>query len=155
MTQPRVSAAASPLPSSRVPATGTEWIIDAGGCDPGSLCNLDLLRALCDQVIEDLGLVVVGTPQAHAFAGPGGVTAMYLLTESHLTVHTYPEYGTATFNLYCCRSRPEWPWGARLAALLDADQVVVRSLVRGCTMTDPAVAVADAPHVDPAGADGS
>ena len=39
----------------------------------------------------------------HKFGGEGGVTGLIMLTESHLACHTYPEYQTATFNLYCCR----------------------------------------------------
>ncbi len=42
-------------------------------------------------MIAALGLAVVGAPQVHHFGGPGGVTALYLLSESHLACHTYPE----------------------------------------------------------------
>jgi S-adenosylmethionine decarboxylase len=53
------------------------------------------------------------------------------LTESHLACHTYPEYGTATFNLYCCRSRPEWDWESELRSALSAGSVTVTKLERG------------------------
>ena len=52
-------------------------------------------------------------------------------SESHLACHTYPEFGVATFNLYCCRARPEWPWRGRLREALGATQVTVRALPRG------------------------
>ncbi len=39
---------------------------------------------------------------------PGGVTALCLLTESHLSLHPYSEKGVATIDLYCCRPRPAW-----------------------------------------------
>ncbi|MFY9609600.1 MAG: S-adenosylmethionine decarboxylase, partial [Blastocatellia bacterium] len=44
---------------------------------------------------------------------------------------TYPESGIATFNLYCCRLRPNWDWSAKLIALLGADRVTIRSSIRG------------------------
>jgi S-adenosylmethionine decarboxylase len=53
-----------------------------------------------------------------------------MLTESHLACHTYPEFGVATFNLYCCRERPAWPWDERLREMLGAHDVCVRSLSR-------------------------
>jgi len=63
---------------------------------------------------------------------PGaGLTGMYLLAESHLTCHTYPEHGVATFNLHCCRARPRWGWEAALRQALGATTVTVRELRRG------------------------
>ena len=56
---------------------------------------------------------------------------LLMLSESHLTVHTFPECGVATFNLYCCRPRPDWPWNERLRESLGATDVRVRSRPRG------------------------
>jgi S-adenosylmethionine decarboxylase len=109
---------------------GIEWMVDASGCAVEPLTNRSLIGHLCDQVISDLELTVVGRPIVHSFAGPGGVTALYLLSESHLTCHTYPEYGFATFNLYCCRQRPAWPWQESLGREFRADQVRVRTFLR-------------------------
>lgn len=94
------------------------------------LRDLDLIGSICDSVVRDLGLTVVGSPQRHAFPGPGGVTTLYLLSESHLACHTYPEYSFATFNLYCCRNRLPWDWQGELTRRLDASEVVVRQINR-------------------------
>jgi S-adenosylmethionine decarboxylase len=110
---------------------GIEWIIDAHGCDPARLCDGGTVRALLDRIVADLDLRVLGRPLVHSFDAPGGVTALYLLTESHLCCHTYPESGVATFNLYCCRERAPWPWADALAEALGARRVDVRRQVRG------------------------
>jgi len=110
---------------------GTEWLVDAEGCSAEALRDIESLRRVCDTVIRDLALQVAGEPQWHQFAQPGGVTGLYLLTESHLACHTYPETGIATFNLYCCRTRPEWLWEAKLTELLGATRVRVRFARRG------------------------
>ncbi|MCA9140229.1 MAG: S-adenosylmethionine decarboxylase [Planctomycetales bacterium] len=109
---------------------GTEWMVDASGCDRSALVDLQLVRSICDRVVADLGLSVVGDPVCHVFPGPGGVTALYLLSESHLACHTYPEHAFATFNLYCCRRRPAWPWRDELTRCLGSRDVVVRELHR-------------------------
>lgn len=114
-----------------VGAEGVEWIVDAFGCDPGKLLDRGAVEAACDALIADLGLHVVGQSHWHLFPGPGGMTALYLLSESHLALHTFPEHGTASFNLYCCVERPEWPWEERLASLLGARRVTVRRVARG------------------------
>ncbi|PYP83127.1 MAG: S-adenosylmethionine decarboxylase [Blastocatellia bacterium AA13] len=114
---------------------GTEWMIDAEGCKPDLLRDPNVVRGLCEQVIDDLSLRVVSPELWHEFPPPGGVTGLFLLTESHLACHTYPEDGVATFNLYCCRSRPEWNWAEQLTRLLGAQRVSVRSEIRGSAST--------------------
>ena len=110
---------------------GIEWLVDAEGCSAEALRDIETLRWVCDRVIRDLALQVVGLPQWHQFPQPGGVTGLYLLTESHLACHTYPEAGIATFNLYCCKTRPEWQWEEQLTELLGATLVRVRRASRG------------------------
>jgi S-adenosylmethionine decarboxylase len=109
---------------------GTEWLVEASGCDADALRDAAALRALVEAVVRDLDLRVVGEPHWHKFPGEGGVTGLLLLSESHLACHTYPELQVATFNLYCCRARPRWPWEERLAAALGATRVSVRKLER-------------------------
>ncbi len=109
---------------------GTEWLVDAMGCAPAALRDAVLLQTLCDRLLVDLDLRVIGMGAWHPFPAPGGLTGLYLLAESHLACHTYPEFGVATFNLYCCRHRPAWPWQARLRAALGAEEVVVRAVDR-------------------------
>jgi S-adenosylmethionine decarboxylase len=110
---------------------GTEWLVDAEGCSAQALRHIETLRRVCDEIIRDLALQVVGEPLWHQFPSPGGITGLYLLTESHLACHTYPETRIATFNLYCCKPRPEWQWEARLAEFLGATGVTVRVGLRG------------------------
>ena len=109
---------------------GTEWLIEATDCDPASLRNESLVREILERVISDLRLKSVGSVW-HKFPGEGGVTGLVALTESHLACHTYPESGTATFNLYCCRARPRWDWERQLKAKLGATTVSVTHIERG------------------------
>lgn len=109
---------------------GTEWLIEAAGCNAGALRDESALRSLFDRIIDDLGLKSVGSIW-HKFEGEGGVTGLIALTESHLACHTYPEHGTATFNLYCCRTRPEWDWETNLKTQLGAQSVTVSKIERG------------------------
>ncbi|MBC7929325.1 MAG: S-adenosylmethionine decarboxylase, partial [Rubrivivax sp.] len=80
---------------------GTEWLIEASGCDAEVLRDVETLRGVFARAVRELGLHIVGEAQWHKFPGEGGVTGLAMLTESHLACHTYPEFGVATFNLYC------------------------------------------------------
>ncbi len=110
---------------------GCEWIVDASGCSFERLRSLESVRAVCERAVRELELQVVGQPQWRQFPEPGGVTGLYLLSESHLACHTWPESGLATFNLFSCRRRGDWPWEVRLREMLGADSVSVRIAERG------------------------
>ena len=110
---------------------GTECLVDAEGCPEELLRNEQTIRSICETIIADLDLHVIGEGQWHKFPPPCGITGLYLLTESHLACHTYPETGFATFNLYCCRPRKRWDWEEQLGELLGAKTVRVTLVDRG------------------------
>ncbi len=112
---------------------GTEWIVDANGCDPDALRSVERLGALFSLIVGELGLKPVAPPFWHQFPGPGGVTGVVVLSESHLTCHTFPERGHAALNLYCCRPRAAWAWDARLREALGAADVNVHEVARRAT----------------------
>ena len=109
---------------------GNEWLVEAAGCREAALRDPVLLESLFARIIADLGLQPLHAPAFHVFPAPGGITGFVMLTESHLAIHTWPEHGVVTLNLYCCRPRPDWPWRARLGELLGATDVRVRMVDR-------------------------
>ena len=74
-------------------------------CDAALLTDASALGTQCVQAVEQSGLQAVAQlfhtfpPSTH---GPGGVTATVLLAESHLCVHTWPETGSVTLDVYVC-----------------------------------------------------
>ncbi|MBI2389653.1 MAG: S-adenosylmethionine decarboxylase [Deltaproteobacteria bacterium] len=115
---------------------GREWIVDATGATPDALRDLARVQGIVALLISELRLSPVGEPHWHVFPGEAGVTGLVLLAESHVAVHTFPELGLATFNLYCCRPRAPWPWEDRLSQLLGATRVTVREFERGARKED-------------------
>lgn len=108
-------------------------------CDSVWLTDADRLAARCEAAVQQAGLSAVAK-LAHTFpasdAGPGGVTATVLLAESHLCVHTWPEIGAATLDVYVCNYRADHSVRAEalmasLLALFDAAQVERRAIERG------------------------
>ena len=55
---------------------------------------------LLAEVVQQAGL----TPLAHHFHQfqPAGVTGFVLLSESHLSVHTWPEHRSMAVDIFCC-----------------------------------------------------
>ena len=116
---------------------GCEWVVDAHGCDPARLADLPTLRGLFSAIVAELCLTPVADAVWHVFPSPGGITGLVPLAESHLTVHTFPEHGSACINLFCCRPRAQWPWTARLGEFLGADRVEVQCLDRRYAAPSP------------------
>lgn len=109
---------------------GIEWLVDGRGCTPARLRDRAAIVGLLDRIVIDMALHVVAT-SVHVFDGHAGITALYLLAESHLTIHTFPEAGVVTLNAYCCMPRQPAAWRALVGELLGAREVDVRELVRG------------------------
>jgi S-adenosylmethionine decarboxylase len=109
---------------------GLEWLVEAYDCDPSALADPAKLRALAGALIRELPLHPVCDPVWHQFPDPGGITGLVLLAESHLAVHTFPEHGSLTLNLFCCRPRPEWDFESYLRREFLAAEVKIRRLER-------------------------
>lgn len=111
-------------------ALGVEWLVEARGCDPAKVADRASLGGLFDEIVRDLALNVVRAPVWHSFPGPGGITGVCVLAESHLAVHTFPEHGSLCLNLFCCRPRADWDFVGRLTARFGAADVSVRRVER-------------------------
>ena len=120
---------------------GLHLTADLFGCrDPAGLMRDGAaLASLCERLTTEAGLTVVGR-QFHDFAArsqsDAGVTGVLLLAESHLAVHTWPELGGVTLDVYVCNLGADN--SAKAHALLEAllrvfepAQVERQSLLRG------------------------
>lgn len=77
---------------------GLHVVVDSTGLEAAPLRDMDGFRTRIAERIHALGLVSVGAVH-HVFPG-GGFTAVVCLTESHLSIHTWPEHGRATFDVF-------------------------------------------------------
>ena len=115
---------------------GSEWVVEAYGCDPARLGDTRALIQLFNALVNELALNPIGDARWHVFPPPGGVTGLLMLAESHVTLHTFPEHASMCMNLFCCRPRAEWDWAKRLEALVGARDVRVRRLIRAFAPSD-------------------
>ena len=81
---------------------GLHLTADLKGCDATAPVFVEptALRQACVAAVQRAGLTAVGE-LFHRFDG-GGVTGVVLLAESHVAVHTWPELGAVTVDVYVC-----------------------------------------------------
>lgn len=97
------------------------------------------LAALCRQQTELSGLTIVGDKWVTfpEYQGePGGVTGAVLLAESHLAIHTWPERGGVTLDVYVCNFSDDNSGKAQqlldgIIAAFNPTQIQRNQLIRG------------------------
>jgi S-adenosylmethionine decarboxylase len=70
-------------------------------CGERVLTDAATLREKCVRLVRESGLSIAGD-YFHQFGEGGGVTGMVVLMESHMSVHTWPEKGFVTVDVYVC-----------------------------------------------------
>lgn len=120
---------------------GLHLIADLHDCRCPAPFLLDAadLEAFCVAACRQNELTVVGR-FFHQFADaekrPAGVTGAVVLAESHLAVHTWPEIGGATLDVYVCNysadnSEAARRLCARLVEVFQPQNLELREIVRG------------------------
>ncbi len=90
---------------------GLHLTADLHGCPPArpAMTDIDALRRLCLKAVQAAELSAVGelfhrfpVPAGAAANAAQGITGVVLLVESHVAVHTWPELGAVTLDVYVC-----------------------------------------------------
>ena len=83
-----------------VSAAGRHLIVDYWGCTAELLNDKDALVHIINKAAKAAGAVVMST-ESHEFEGQG-VTAVSILAESHISIHSWPEVRYAAVDIYTC-----------------------------------------------------
>ena len=81
-------------------ALGRHLLVELHDCDREALNNLDFIREVMLKAAIDCGAVVLGE-SFHRFS-PQGVSGVVVIAESHISIHTWPEYGYAAADVFTC-----------------------------------------------------
>lgn len=84
----------------KVNTHGIHLIVEFLGVEARKIAKVAPLKRILDTVISESGLKVVSS-SFHQFK-PHGVSAVYLLKESHLSIHTWPELGYVALDIFTC-----------------------------------------------------
>ncbi len=83
------------------PEEGHEVTMIMNGIPEEYKKNETLLENLISEILKEEKFGVLEFSSYHF--EPRGFTGMWILSESHATIHTYPEHDSIYFNMYSCR----------------------------------------------------
>jgi len=81
-------------------ALGKHLLLELKDCDKEMLNDLSFLKSSLLTAATEAGAVVLGE-SFHQF-NPQGVSGVVIIAESHLFIHTWPEYGYAAADIFTC-----------------------------------------------------
>jgi len=84
-------------------ALGRHILAEYYGCDVHILNDLELLQNYMREAVIESGATIIGST-FHQF-NPHGISGVIVIAESHMALHTWPEYGYAAIDFFTCGDR--------------------------------------------------
>ncbi len=81
-------------------ALGKHLLLELKDCNKEVLNDVGFLKGALITAAGEAGAIVLGE-SFHQF-NPQGVSGVVIIAESHLCIHTWPEYGYAAVDIFTC-----------------------------------------------------
>ncbi|HWQ22084.1 MAG TPA: adenosylmethionine decarboxylase [Clostridia bacterium] len=109
---------------------GRHMVVEVSGCNPDVLNDLDRVKEILRESALQANAEILELA-FHHFT-PQGVSGVVVISESHLSIHTWPEYGYAALDVYTCGEKTD-PWRAMeyAAEKFEATTIVKTEIARG------------------------
>lgn len=82
-------------------AIGKHLLVELKECNRKRLSDLDFLKDTLLSAAREAGATILGE-SFHSFPPYGGVSGVVIIAESHLSIHTWPEYCYAAVDIFTC-----------------------------------------------------
>lgn len=86
---------------------GNHLIIDAYGCNRKHIDNMEIIRIFLKELAQKIDMKIIDGPKVIKHEADNkeerGVTGFTILAESHISIHTYPEKGFFSLDIFTCK----------------------------------------------------
>jgi S-adenosylmethionine decarboxylase len=83
-----------------VHALGRHMLLELFDCDPDAINSLDIVKTAMVEAAKRAQATIVDVV-FHEF-NPFGISGVVVIAESHLAIHTWPEYRYAAVDVFSC-----------------------------------------------------
>lgn len=90
-------------------ALGQHLILELYGCAPDALSSVACVQDAMQRAARAAKATIVDSVFHHF--KPHGVSGVVVIAESHFAIHTWPEHGFASVDLFTCGAKTR-PWEA-------------------------------------------
>jgi S-adenosylmethionine decarboxylase len=127
--------------ATRLNALGRHLLLELFDCDPDAISNLEAVKGALVEAAKRAKATIVDVV-FHEF-NPFGISGVVVIAESHLSIHTWPEYRYAAVDIFSCGEMLEPEVAASyLVEQFAAERTAVVELQRGMFLS-PAVSSVD------------
>lgn len=114
---------------------GCHLLLELKDCNSELLNDLSYIRRAMIETAQYVGATIVGE-SFHHFS-PQGVTGILAIAESHISIHTWPEYGYAAADIFSCGTsfRPREA-ANKLAEALECRNPEIKEIQRGLAVQE-------------------
>ncbi len=81
-------------------ALGTHLLVELRDCNPRIIKDLNAVKNALVSAAREAQATIIDI-SFHEFS-PFGISGMVIIAESHLSIHTWPEYGYAAVDIFTC-----------------------------------------------------
>lgn len=86
---------------------GPHLMLDLYGCPKEKLSDLNFVLDILDNLPDKIGMTKISPPHVFQYNGKGkknwGVSGVVLISESHISIHTFPENNHAFIDIFSCK----------------------------------------------------
>lgn len=115
----------------KITTLGRHILVEYYNCDPEILKDPERIEKEMKQAAIQAKATIVESVFHHF--SPWGVSGAVIVEESHLTIHTWPEYGFASADFFTCGDIDPWESFEYLENILKAELSESVEIPRGLT----------------------
>lgn len=108
--------------------TGRHLIVDL--YDAKNLTNIKNIKEILTKCVKVAGATLLNI-DLHHFSENDGVSGVAVLAESHISIHTWPEYEYAALDIFMCGDTNPELCIEVLKEEFDTENVIVQKILRG------------------------
>ena len=89
-----------------------------------------ILDKIISDLIDGIGITILEKSLHHFRGYDGAMTALFLLCESHFSIHTYTEHNYIAIDIFTCGDSDPTPVLMRLIELINPEKHVIQDITR-------------------------
>tara|TARA_Y100000310_G_scaffold251715_1_gene258294 strand:- start:14222 stop:14638 length:417 start_codon:yes stop_codon:yes gene_type:complete len=130
---------------------GLHLTIDASQCNKRNLTSQSVVYDILNKMPENIGMTKMTLPYVAKWidkfstSTTPGISGFVMLAESHISIHTFPDYDYAFIDIFSCKSFDAEDVARQFAEVFEAKKVTKNIIKRGLDF--PAKVYSESPSV--------